>query len=355
MINISIIIPAFNSEKYIERCIDSVLKQTSNNFEIIIVNDGSTDNTEYIIKEYSQRYSFIKQITQSNRGVSEARNRGLVEAKGEWIIFLDADDLLDYKACELVNKFNNEDIDIIFFDMININEESNIENITRDKVKVLEVSNDNKIELIKETIGFNSDEIKLKIPALKNVWAKAYRNTFLKENKILFPKGVKNGEDIIFNLKCLKHFNVGVFVNIPFYYYYYNQDSVSNRYKPDIDEITKMFYSELKLALGNSYRLREQIYLSIINNYFLEMNHYLFHKSNNVLRKQRIIEFKKRSSSEFYRSAFKNIKLLSIGRFFGMEKVIVAECIRLKAYGILYLLFEFKYILKKYKIKSRKK
>ena len=107
-----------------------------------------------------------------------------------------------------------------------------------------------------------------------------------------------------------------------------------------------MFYSELKLELGNSYRLREQIYLSIINNYFLEMNHYLFHKSNNVLRKQRIIEFKKRSSSEFYRSAFKNIKLLSIGRFFGMEKVIVAECIRLKAYGILYLLFEFKYKLK---------
>ena len=102
---ISVIIPVYNVEKYLPECIESVLKQTHTNLEIILVDDGSPDNSPQICDEYAQKDSRIKVIHKENGGVSSARNEGLKIAKGEWISFIDADDWVEKNFCEiLLNK-----------------------------------------------------------------------------------------------------------------------------------------------------------------------------------------------------------------------------------------------------------
>src|SRR5690554_4196064 len=91
---ISIITPVFNSQDFLSKCINSVIKQSLLNFELILINDGSTDNSGIICDEYAKKYTQIKVIHQDNQGVSVARNRGMYESKGEWLFFLDSDDFL---------------------------------------------------------------------------------------------------------------------------------------------------------------------------------------------------------------------------------------------------------------------
>ena len=92
--DISIIIPVYNVEKYLKYTLDSVIKQNTSNFEVILIDDGSKDNSGKICDEYRKKYDFIKVIHKKNEGVSIARNTGLKEAKGKYIMFLDSDDLL---------------------------------------------------------------------------------------------------------------------------------------------------------------------------------------------------------------------------------------------------------------------
>ena len=119
-VSISIIIPAFNIEGYLTVCLDSIVYQVNNNIEVIIVNDGSTDNTGSTADSYALRYSFIKVIHQSNQGVSAARNRGLIEATGDYIWFVDGDDYLPNKSF-IVNLFKflskSEYPDLVFLNM----------------------------------------------------------------------------------------------------------------------------------------------------------------------------------------------------------------------------------------------
>ena len=97
---ISIVIPAYNAEKYLGECLESILVQTYKNIEIIIVNDGSTDDTAKIIKLYKEKDPRIRSFTCKNNGVSSARNRGIKESCGEYIFFVDSDDFLDHDCIE---------------------------------------------------------------------------------------------------------------------------------------------------------------------------------------------------------------------------------------------------------------
>ena len=110
---ISIIIPAYNVEKYISKCLESIIKQTYSNIEIILVDDGSTDKTSEICDEYEKKDDRIKVIHTENRGVSEARNKGLENVKGNWITFVDSDDWIEEDFCEvLLKKIKDYDADI---------------------------------------------------------------------------------------------------------------------------------------------------------------------------------------------------------------------------------------------------
>ena len=118
----SLIIPAYNVEKYIKKCLDSVLNQTYNDYEIIIINDGSTDNTSKLLESYKSNKK-IKIINQENKGLSNARNTGVSNAKGDYILFIDSDDFIEKELLEILNK-TIKDEDLVRF-QIRILDETN--------------------------------------------------------------------------------------------------------------------------------------------------------------------------------------------------------------------------------------
>ena len=120
----SIIIPAYNIEKYIDKCINSIIEQTYKNYEIIIINDGSTDNTKNIIDKYKTKKK-VTIINQNNKGLSESRNIGVKKATGNYILFVDGDDYIDKKLLETLNNII-EDEDIIRFQLRTVDEKYNI-------------------------------------------------------------------------------------------------------------------------------------------------------------------------------------------------------------------------------------
>lgn len=111
---ISIIVPVFNGEKYIEECLESLVQQTYNNIEVIVINDGSTDGTEKIVRKMMRLFPSIRLLSTSNKGVSNARNKGIDLAEGEYLMFVDADDTLIKDAVEImVNAKDEKEYDII--------------------------------------------------------------------------------------------------------------------------------------------------------------------------------------------------------------------------------------------------
>ena len=120
MKKISIIIPVYNTAKYLKRCLDSVLAQSYKDFEMVIINDGSTDNSEQIINEYKDKYpDLISYYNKPNTGVASTRNFGIEKAKGEYIMFLDSDDYIDKVLLKTLEQYTNKDIDLIKFKLFN--------------------------------------------------------------------------------------------------------------------------------------------------------------------------------------------------------------------------------------------
>ena len=116
MIDISVIVPVFNSEKTLNRCLDSILNQTFKNFEVICVNDGSQDNSGQILNEYKMKDERIKVIEQKNKGLSGARNTGINLAKGKYVTFIDSDDWIEINTFEKIKENIDKKYDVIRID-----------------------------------------------------------------------------------------------------------------------------------------------------------------------------------------------------------------------------------------------
>ena len=127
MPKISVIIPVYNTEKYIEKCLESLAKQTMQDFEVIIVNDGSTDNSKKVIKDYMKNSNLdIRYLEKENGGLASARNYGVERALGKYISFLDSDDYLDKDLYKNLEKYMDENIDLIKFKMKTVDEKENV-------------------------------------------------------------------------------------------------------------------------------------------------------------------------------------------------------------------------------------
>lgn len=206
--NISVIMPAYNCEDTIERAIKSVLNQTFKDFELIIVDDGSTDNTYKLCQSIKDER--IKILHQENQGPSVARNNGLAIANGKYIMFIDSDDEYHINALELLySKISKEKCEIAVGNYI-INEKQNV-------LKGC-FTNDDKSAFLDFLFKNN----------LFNVnWNKIYVLDIIKSNKINFDKNYKLGEDTRFNLEYFKHVNKASFIDKAIYYYYFTNKGLT--------------------------------------------------------------------------------------------------------------------------------
>ncbi len=175
MTDISIIVPIYNAEKYLSKCINSLINQTKKEIEIILINDGSTDRSEEIINNY--RDERIKYFKNENQGIGKTRNFGIEKATGKYLMFVDSDDYLKEDACEILfKKAEKEKLDLVICNYYKVDEET-------DKKEIIE---------IKE---FKNTKLKDNKELLLNVnlapWNKLYKRDLIKKNKIKFVENLK--------------------------------------------------------------------------------------------------------------------------------------------------------------------
>lgn len=208
-IKISIILPCYNVEQYIDRCLESIYNQSFQDFEIICINDGSTDDTLYKIQEWGKKWNKIKFYSFKNQGLSQARNEGIMKANGDYIYFLDPDDYIESSCLEIAyNQCEKEHADAVQFSYRSIIEKNQKPGWVRNGNKQTKVYSESEIikDLLPRFIGFSNKKVSLygtsnflESNEMNSVWRFLYKREIITNNHISFPKDVKLIEDKIFN------------------------------------------------------------------------------------------------------------------------------------------------------------
>lgn len=224
--NVSVVVPVYNAEEYLNRCVDSLLKQTLKEIEIILVDDGSTDSSSQICDEYAKNNSNIKVLHLENGGPARARNKGIDIATGEYIGFADSDDYChpeQFKKLYQNAKDNNSDIAMCSFFV--------------DSVKGLEPIIIPFKPLYNSNAEIKNDVIKCfygeYVHGLNSLWIKIFRRSLLNDNNIRMDETLKRAEDMWFVFDALKVSNVFSYINDNLYYYYQNESSIMHNSKND--------------------------------------------------------------------------------------------------------------------------
>ena len=220
---LSVIVPVYNAEAYLHRCIDSILMQTYINYELLLIDDGSTDKSGAICDEYLKKDSRVRVFHKDNGGVSSARDMGLGKSQGEWVTFIDSDDWVDNSFLQVMIEKQSPQIDLILTSV-----------------------SDNKILSPSEYVN---DILKRKLPS--QLWGKLYRKSILK-NSMCLPRELYWGEDLISNVIVGLNLKGDVLLlNEQLYNYSVNETSVSSTRKSSI-EYEEYFLNVLHIILGKS-------------------------------------------------------------------------------------------------------
>lgn len=244
---ISIIVPVYNAEKTIKKCIDSILAQTYKAFELILINDGSKDNSLNILKEYEALDERVIVISQENSGVSVTRNKGINEAKGEYIVFVDSDDYIEESSLEILanETESNDKLDMVISGFC-----------------IIKDNNDKFINTISENKTFDNLDFLLNERLFKFIstpWGKIYKTKIIKDNNIRFNEAISLGEDTIFVLEYLKYIQELKFIKESLFFINETEGSLSRRNRLDIFENIMLIYDKAKevLEYRNEYEFNK--------------------------------------------------------------------------------------------------
>lgn len=241
---ISIVVPVYNSEKNLKACVDSLLKQTYTDIEIILVEDGSKDRSPEICDEYAKKDLRVRAVHKENEGVSMARNLGISMARGEYVQFVDSDDYIAPDMCKTMLETIKKDLsDFVLCGFHHLY-------LGRDIIKLPKLQ-----KTVYETESFAAPFLELYQQGFLNMpWNKLYKKELIQQE---FPKGLSLGEDLLFNLAYMKQVKKVSLVSEPFYFYIQekNQNTLSSKKREDKLEIAKKICEAAKnfyYNLGNA-------------------------------------------------------------------------------------------------------
>lgn len=217
--DISVIIPVYNTERYLERCIESVLRQKNVSEEIILVDDGSSDKSPLICDDYASRYNYVKVIHISNSGPGTAKNVGYREAQGNYVAFIDSDDeIKENMFSMMLDSGYRNNADVVCCNYIQIDEEGIISH----------TECTHKEYVLNTEVALKSLLIKDKI--YSQCWTKIYRKETMDENHVSNPEGLKTDEDFIYNIQAFVSSKIVCLVDFPLYIYTHRSSSLSKEY-----------------------------------------------------------------------------------------------------------------------------
>lgn len=301
---VSVVIPVYNVEKYVERCLKSIINQTYKNLEIIIVNDGSTDNSGKICEKYLYDKR-IKIINKDNGGLSDARNCGIKASNGKYITFIDSDDYVSLNYIKyLIETLLDNNLDIVECNFVRTNENDYQFEDYKYEVRIYD-----NLYYLENEIGFSI------------AWNKIYKKSIFRENNIEYPLGKLN-EDEGTTYKLVYHSKKIGFINIDLYAYYNNAFSIMNNYS-----LRRLDYIELLEERINFYSTERQVKLlnitkkkytnALLYNYYM-INKYISNNNSKAISKDLFEKYKQNWIDVIKNS---NMQLLSkilmvISRFF---------------------------------------
>lgn len=234
---VSAIVPVYNVEKYLSRCLDSIINQTYKNIEIILVNDGSNDDSLEICNYYKNKDKRIKLVNKTNGGLSSARNSGLRIATGEYILFIDSDDwILEETINELIYYAQKYKVDFVRYSPVYAGY-SNIEDGTPWKFpdeRQIEPGYYDKERIRTEIFDRLFITDKLTLGPIVSAVLSLYSREFLLKYNLYFDENIKYSEDVIFNAKVVYNTKSFYFIKDSYYYYYYyNNGSITKSFNQD--------------------------------------------------------------------------------------------------------------------------
>lgn len=249
-INLSIIIPIYNVEKYLNDCLNSILETQHNDWEIILVNDGSTDSSLNIAEQYREKNNNINIISQDNKGLSAARNAGIEVAIGKYLFFLDSDDYIDVKELEkMVDIALINDLDLLSGECSVMMDKNNQLTLI-EKIKAYNVPK-NTILNYKEFLLYQLQKKTFQTIVVMNI----YKSSIIKVNNLYFLEGFLH-EDEEWTPKVILHCNKIMSVNNNFYFYRKRENSITTKKKNDKN------FDDLKIIRD----ILREMYIKKINN-----------------------------------------------------------------------------------------
>lgn len=282
--DVSIIVPVYNSEQFLQRCVESILGQSITNIELILVNDGSSDKSGILCDYYAKKDPRVKVIHQRNSGVSSARNKGLDVARGKYISFVDSDDEITLQFIQRGIKLIGEaELYLCGIEMLMPNKENDFSK----EIYCIDKSN---LMLAKEYM----EQAWKTVPALCfcSPWCKIYKKKVIERYGLRFDERLSYGEDTLFNLEYIERIN-HVFVDSEVCYRYYreNPESLYSRYRPEVYEVHSYVYKkwiDVVEKMGCSRSTRQywnQKYIKIV----MAAIPHVFKNSKNVIERKEVI------------------------------------------------------------------
>lgn len=272
MIKVSIIIPAYNIENYIERCISSCINQTFRDIEIIVVNDGSIDKTLEKINKFKDNRIVV--IDKKNEGSMEARKSGWNIAKGEYILFVDGDDYINKDTVKILySNAKKQNYDILCYKFL-----------IEDKDGITKKGWDKKIDKNDKTILL---DLLFQGKINHNMWSKFLKKEFIEDNQIEFPSNFSFGEDLAFVYTFSMYNPTFAILDEYLYYYCKREGSLDSSINEKTTEITKaLSFVKQQLIKNNIYeKYREEFeYMVYMQSYYIRKS-YIFNNKNHISKK----------------------------------------------------------------------
>lgn len=299
---ISVIVPIYNKEKYIRQCVDSILNQTFSDFELILVDDGSSDDCHFICDEYKNKDERVKVIHKKNGGLVFARKQGFISSTGEYIMCVDADDYLekDY-LLNFKKEIELNHPDIVCADYCSSNNKLNnkiskFENGFYDKNKIISLIFPYLIQSKKATY----------FPI--NIWAKAFKRELYSKVQLGVDESISVGEDSCVSIPCIYYADSLSIINDKSYVYRINDDSMTGKRKVfDSNYPHKLYLELIKHININEYDIKEQMYRFVAHQLFSVVRSMFNLDSNYSQIKARIIELLK---NPFYDECIRNAEFI---------------------------------------------
>lgn len=314
MDKVSIIVPIYNAEDYLLNCLESLVNQTYESIEIILVNDGSKDKSLEICKEIAKNDERVKVFSIRNSGVSTARNLGIDKSTGDYITFVDSDDWAEENMIEFaLDKANSTDCDVVVWSYFKnyLNKEKRLSLIPGGNQTF---TTEKDILYLKSIYQFYGENKLGDTVSAGTTWGKLYKSDLIKKNNIQFKEKLTRSQDVIFGLEAFSKAKLISYYDESLYHYRINNSSTCSgtRFIPDTETPFNLFLNEVKkfsTQFNDNDGYSEALNARTIQVLIWHLDHKYFHKNydNGIFKIRQ--EISKLIRSEPYKTALKNVDM----------------------------------------------